>query len=128
MSGTTAKFGLIYATGGDVVKTVLKTTLKTLVERLDYMLGETFDSTITPSAAGTKTTKTIAFGRTYSTPPRCLVCLGRVAFANNISAGAVTIWIDDVTTTGVVIGVNATNTTVREFTVIVRPKQGDATL
>lgn len=128
MSGTTGKFGLIFATGGDVVKTVLKNHLKTLAERVDYMLGESADNTITPSAANVKTTKTIAFGRTYSTPPRCFVCLGRDGFVNNITAGVASIWIDDVTTTDVTIGINANNTSVREFTWFARPKQTDATL
>lgn len=128
MSGTTSRFALLYATGGDVVKTVLKTTLKTLAERVDYMLGESGDNTITPSAANTKTTKVINFARTYDTPPRVLLSPGRDGFANTITQGVMQLWVDDVTATSFTVGVIANNVTAREFTWTARPKNTDATL
>lgn len=127
MSTLTSKFLLKKPAAGDPVAD-LDELLRETFDRIDYLMGETFDNTITPSAANTKTTKTIAFGRTYSTAPRCMVCFGRDGFNNNITPGVAQIWIDDVTTTDVTIGVNANNTTVREFTFWVRPKQGDATI
>lgn len=126
MTTTTPFMGLTKPEGTDPVRQG-DDAMRALADRVDYLLGESGDNNITPSAANTKTTKVIAFGRTYSTPPRVVVGFGRDGFANNITAGVATVWVDDVSTTDVTIGVNANNTTVREFTWIARPKRTDAT-
>lgn len=127
MSATTTKFALIYATGGDVVKTVLKTTLKTLAERVDYMLGESGENSITPSAANTKTTKVINLSRTYTTPPRVVISFGGDAAVISIAPGGATMWVDDVSTTTFTVAIQSTGIGARPFTYIVRPASGDAT-
>ncbi len=127
MSTLTSRFKLKKPAATDPVAE-LDELLRETLDRIDYCYGESGDNTITPSAANTKTTKVIAFGRTYDTPPRVVVSLGRDAYVANISAGAVALWVDDVTTTDFTVGVNAGNTTAREFTWMARPKNTDNTV
>lgn len=127
MSTLTNRFKLKKPAASDAVA-ALDELLRETLDRLDYVLGEADDNTITPSAANTKTTKVIAFARTYDTPPRVLLSPGRDGFANTITQGVMQLWVDDVTTTTFTVGVIANNTTVREFTWQARPKPTDATI
>lgn len=102
--------------------------MRAMADRLDYLFGESGDDTITPSAANTKTTKVINFGRTYKTPPRVVVCPGKDGSVSNFSSTVtLTIWVDDVTTTGFTVAINASNTSSRDFTWIAKPKRTDVT-
>ncbi len=127
MTSLTNRFSLKKPSSGDPVAD-LDQVLRETLDRIDYLLGETGDNTITPSAANTKTTKVINFARTYDTPPRVLLSLGRDAFVGTNTAGVLTLWVDDVTTTTVTVGIHAANTTTREFTWLARPKNTDATI
>lgn len=69
MSSTTDKFAIPKPTGTDPVADG-DNIMRLMADRIDYMLGESGENTITPSAANVKTTKVIAFGRTYKTPPQ----------------------------------------------------------
>lgn len=101
--------------------------MRAIADRVDYLLGETIDDSITPSAANTKTTKVIAFGRTYKTPPRCVVSFGGDNAVISIAPGGATVWIDDVSTTQVTIALQSTGTGNRPVTILVRPKRTDVT-
>lgn len=118
--------GVPFLTEADLLQSVDDWS-EQLAERLDYLFGESGDNTITPSAASTKTTKVIPFGRTYATPPRVVHSMGRDAMGGTIGAGAVSLWVDDVTTTDFTIAIHATSTVTREFTWIAKPKRTDAT-
>lgn len=126
MTALTDLYDFLKPTGSDPVADG-DDTIRTALDRIDYMLGETGDNTITPSAANTKTTKVINFARTYKTPPRCMVSLGRDAFVGNVTAGALSIWVDDVSTTQITIAVNRQTTSVTEFTWTARPNPTDVT-
>lgn len=126
MPSTTTRFAIPkpdagdpFADGDDV--------MRAMADRIDYCLGENGDNTITPSAANTKTTKTIAFARTYKTAPRVLVCEGQDGAVMSHAPGAVSIWVEDVTTTDFTVGIQRTNTNATPFTYMVRPKNTDVT-
>lgn len=108
-----------FADGDDIMRAI--------AERVDYLLGESGETTIAPSSASTKFTKVIAFGRTYKTPPRVLLSLGGDGYTVNIAGGALALWVDDVSTTDVTIAINSTATTQRTVTYLVRPKRTDVT-
>lgn len=127
MTSLTSHFNLKKPSATDPVAD-LDQVLRETLDRISYLLGETNDNTITPSAANTKTTKVINFARTYDTPPRVLLSPGRDNFANTITQGVMQLWVDDVTTTTFTVGVIANNTTTREFTWMARPKNTDATI
>lgn len=126
MTTTTARFGIIKPAGTDPVKSG-DDHIRAAMDRIDYMLGESGDNTITPSAANTKTTKVIAFSRQYKTPPRVLVCLGRDAAVVNIGAGVVSLWVDDVTVDNFTVAINRTTTAVTDLTWTARPNATDVT-
>lgn len=127
MTSLTSRFNLKKPSATDPVAD-LDQVLRETLDRIDYLLGESNDNTITPSAANVKTTKVINFARTYDTPPRVLLSPGRDGFANVITQGVMQLWVDDVTTTTFTVGVIANNTTIREFTWQARPKNTDATV
>lgn len=126
MSSTTDRFAIPKPTGTDPVADG-DNIMRLMADRIDYLLGESGDSTITPSAANTKTTKIIAFGRTFKTPPRVLLSAGRDGFNNTITQGVMQLWVDDVTLNDFTVGVIANNTTAREFTWNARPNRTDVT-
>lgn len=100
-------------------------TLREAIDRIDYMLGESGEDSILPSAANTKTTKTISFGRTYSTPPRVLLSLGGDNNNVNMSPGILTLWVDDVTASGFTVAIQRTSAVAAAFTWQAKPKRTD---
>ncbi len=126
MTANTAKFGLPYLTPADVARDIDNAS-QALAERVDYCLGETGENSITPAAANTKTTKVIAFSRTYKTPPRVVVGEGGDNASFSHGPGVVALWVDDVSTTDFTVACQRTNTTAIPFTYIVRPKSTDVT-
>jgi hypothetical protein len=69
----------------------------------------------------------IPFGRTYNTPPRVVVSLGRVGTVATYGMGTVSVWVDTVTTTNFTLAIHASNTNVREVTWHAKPKRTDVT-
>lgn len=111
--------GDAFADGDDI--------MRAMAARLDYLFGESGEDTIQPTAANTKFTKVINFGRTYKTPPRVVVGLGGDNYNAGIGAGVVTLYVDDVTTTTVTIAILSTSTASRQLTWIAKPKRTDVT-
>lgn len=128
MPASSTFFAVPYAIATDAVQTVLAVVIKSLADRIDYLLGETGDDSITPSAANTKTTKAIAFAREYKTPPRVVLSPGKDnSISNFASTVTLTMWVDDVSATGFTVAINASNTSGRDFTWHARPKRTDVT-
>lgn len=108
-----------FADGDDIMRAI--------ADRVDYLLGESGDNTITPSAASTKTTKVIPFGRTYKTPPRVVLSPGRDNYSATIGQGTMSLWIDDVSTTTFTVGIRANSVGTEAFTWMARPNRTDVT-
>lgn len=126
MPSATSRFSIPKPSGTDPVADG-DDTMRAMADRIDYCLGETIDDSITPSAANTKTTKVVNFGRTYKSPPRCLVSFGGDNAVISIAPGGATVWVDDVSTTTVTIALQSTGTGNRPVTILVRPKSTDVT-
>ena len=126
MPGSTTRFAIPKPSGTDPVADG-DDTMRALADRVDYCLGENGEDSITPSAANTKTTKTINFGRTYKSPPRVVVGLGGDNYSVSIGAGALTLWVDDVTNSSFTLAINAASTLARQVTWMARPKNTDVT-
>lgn len=126
MPGATAKYAVPYPLPADPVADG-DDRIKALAERVDYLLGEAGATTITPPAVSTKHTKVVAFSRTYKTPPKVLISLGEQGLIATYGAGSVSIWVDDITTTGFTLGIHATNTAQRSVSWNARPNATDVT-
>lgn len=126
MTTETSFHGIPAPDGTDPVKNG-DDAMRALAERVDYLLGEAGETSITPSAATTKTTKTINFGRTYKNPPRVVISFGHSTSGAAVANGAASIWVESVSTTQLVIGIYAANTNSRDLTWIAKPRRGDVT-
>lgn len=126
MTSYTGMFGLPRIEDIDAVSDYAALATE-LADRLDYMLGEGGEDSVTIVAANTKTTKVINFGRTYTTPPRVVLTIGGDAYLANPAIGSHIFWVEDVSTTGFTVGCTSTAVTPRPFTWHAKPKRTDAT-
>lgn len=118
MTSSTPKYAIPYSTGTDGLDTV-DDTMKALAERVDLMIGEAGDTSITPSAADTNTSVRVNYSRSYAAAgvPKVLCAV------NESRAVATTVWVwssaEDAT--GFTLNIRASSTATRSVRWVARP-------
>ena len=118
MSSTTAKYAIPYSTGGDLASTI-DDTMQALANKVDLLMGEYNDTTITPSAVDTTTSVRVNYSRSYATvavPKVIAVCNEARA-----TAAVVNVWTSAEDATGFTLNIRSSTTAARLVRWFARP-------
>lgn len=120
MSLTTPKYGVPYSQGSDAAATI-DNTMAAMAARLDLLIGESLDVSITPSAVDTTTTQRVNYSRSYAAlaplVPKPIVHVNETVG----TTAAVNVWTTAEDATGFTLAIRSTSTAARTVRVVVRP-------